>query len=116
MEILHGGRRSGKTIALIEYAHKHNLYIVCSSRQRVEHIAKTAEKLGLDIPFPISARELPLGRSFIEKVLVDDMEDILRVFVGKPIELITTSCEVREIGCKEGLDCEDVYRDRNKKY
>lgn len=92
--IIGGRRQCGKTTELIKIAHEEHLYIVCASRQRVNHISKLAREMELDIPLPISVDELPLRSPFIKKVLIDDIEDILSYVIGKPIYQGTSSMEL----------------------
>lgn len=98
MKILRLDRRQGKTTTLIKMAHKEKLYIVCATRQRAEYISKMAMEMDLNIPFPITVGEIRstngIKSRFIDKVLIDDMEDVLRVFIGKDVELATTSVPV----------------------
>lgn len=88
---------SGKTTQLIKMAHRENLYIVCANQQRVTEIVRLAKKMEMDIPFPLTAEELPLRSSYIKEVLVDDIEDVLQYLIRKPIKMATTSMTVKEI-------------------
>lgn len=94
MQILRADRGQGKTVELVRQSNKDWQYIICKDENRLNIIAKTAEKLGLDIPHPITINELPLRSPHIKGVLMDDMEDILEAIVGKPIDLASTSCQV----------------------
>ena len=94
MKILNLDRRKGKTTELIKLSNEKWLYIICLDRQRAEHISNMAMDMKLDIPFPITMRELPLRSNFIKEVLIDDMEDILSCLIQKPVLYATTSCEV----------------------
>lgn len=99
MIIVKAKRGKGKTTELIKMSNKEWKYIVCKDRQRVDVIMEIAERLGLDIPFPITVKELPLSKgSFIESVLIDDIEDVLPLLIGKRVDIITTSCEIKGIG------------------
>lgn len=98
MKIIRGNRGQGKTTELVKISNREWKYIVCKDMQRVNVIVGTADKLALDIPYPITVRELPISpRSFIKSVLIDDIEDILPLLIGKGIEYITTSSEVLSI-------------------
>lgn len=97
MIILSAVRGKGKTTELIRIANKEWLYIICKDRQRVDVIVKKAEELGLDIPFPITAKELPLRSPHIKSVLVDDIEDVLEYIIQKKIDFATTSCEINNV-------------------
>lgn len=95
MKIIRADRGQGKTIELVKMSNKEWKYIVCRDTQRVDVIVGIADELGLDIPYPITVRELPLSQgTFIQSVLIDDIEDILFCLIGKPVDYITTSCEV----------------------
>jgi hypothetical protein len=94
MKIIAGGRSSGKTTKLVKISNKEWKYIICSDKSRVDNIVRTAEKLGLDIPFPITVDELPLNGRFIKSVLIDDIEDVLKLIIRKNIDFSTTSCEI----------------------
>ena len=100
MKILKANRREGKTTELVKLSNKEWKYIVCMNRQRVEVIVETARKLGLDIPFPITIKELPIRSPYIKSVLLDDLEDVIRYMIGKNIDIATTSCEIKEINNK----------------
>lgn len=118
MKIIAGGRSSGKTTELVKISNKEWKYIICSDKSRVGNIIRTAEKLGLDIPFPITVDELPLNGRFIKSVLIDDIEDVLKLIIRKNIDFSTTSCEIIKgdnimndciwayiLGCKDCNNC-----------
>jgi hypothetical protein len=94
MKILRIDRGKGKTTELVKLSNKEWLYIVCRDRERAKVIVDVAKFLLLDIPFPITLRELPLRSPHIKTVLVDDMEDLLEAVIGKHIEFGTTSSEM----------------------
>lgn len=95
MKIIRADRGQGKTTELVKMSNKEWKYIVCKNIQRVDVIVGIADKLGLDIPYPITVRELPVSQySYIESVLIDDIEDVLHLFIGRPVDYITTSCEI----------------------
>lgn len=95
MKIIRADRGQGKTTELIKKSNKEWKYIVCADRKRVEFIADMAREMGLDIPYPIAIRELPLSQgSFIESILINDIEDVLQYLIGKKVDYITTSCEI----------------------
>lgn len=97
MKIIRANRGQGKTTELIKKSNRDWKYIVCKDTQRVDVIVETADKLGLDIPYPITIKELPISRgSFIKSVLIDDIEDVLQYLIGKRVDYVTTSCEVVE--------------------
>lgn len=95
MKIIRADRGQGKTTELVKISNRDWKYIVCKDTQRVDVIVETADRLGLDIPYPITVRELPISRgTFIRSVLIDDIEDILFWLIGKPVDCVTTSCEI----------------------
>ena len=98
MRIIRANRGGGKTTELVKESNREWKYIVCKDQQRLDIIMETANHLGLDIPFPITVRELPISRgSFIKSVLIDDLEDILPMFIGRHIDIATTSCEIKDL-------------------
>lgn len=98
MKILRADRGQGKTTELVKMSNKEWKYIVCRDTQRVDVIVEIANKLGLDIPYPITIKELPISQgSYIKNVLIDDIEDVLKYIVGREIDYATTSCEVEKL-------------------
>lgn len=98
MRIIRANRGGGKTTELVKESNREWKYIVCKDQQRLDVIMETANHLGLDIPFPITVRELLISsRSFIKTVLIDDFEDILPMFIGRSVDTVTTSCDIEEI-------------------
>lgn len=92
-----GGRKAcGKTTALIKKASTEHLYIVCASKERVRYVSDMARELGLDIPFPISLSELPLN-GCMKEILVDDVEDVLSVLIGRRVVGASTSMELKSL-------------------
>lgn len=93
--IIGGGRRCGKTVELIRIAKAEDLYILCSNKRRAEGIYRQARDMGLEIRYPITASELPMRTQHVREVLVDEMEDVLQMFIGKPIHTASTSFEMK---------------------
>ena len=58
MKIIRADKGKGKTTELVKISNREWKYIVCRDTQRVDVIVETANKLGLDIPFPITIKEL----------------------------------------------------------
>lgn len=103
MKIIKAHRGQGKTTELIKRSNKEWKYIICADIKRVELISTMARGLGLDIPYPIAVRELPLSNgSFIKSVLIDDIEDVLQCLIGKKVDCITTSSEIIQLE-REGI-------------
>lgn len=95
MKIIRAGRGQGKTTELIKKSNEEWKHIICADRKRVKNIVKMAEKMGLDIPYPITISELPLSKGQkMDGVLIDDIEDILQYLIDKRVDYVTTSCEV----------------------
>lgn len=96
--IIRKDRHKGKTTELIKIANKENKYIICATMQRAELINKMAMDMKLDIPFPITVGEIVRNKGirspFVNSVLVDDMEDVLGLFIQKPIDVMTTSMKI----------------------
>ena len=77
----------GKTLKLIQECYYRNredkgnyTYILVADMKRAMQIRNFARKKGYDIPFPITAPEIIIGKlhgSFIRHLLVDDADDIL---------------------------------------
>ena len=98
VKIIRADRGQGKTTKLVKMSNKEWKYIVCKDTQRVDVIVKIANKLGLDIPYPITIRELPISQgSYIKSVLIDDIEDVLPYIIGRRIDYATTSCEIEKL-------------------
>ena len=104
MKIIRADRGQGKTTKLVKMSNREWKYIVCKDTQRVDVIVDVANKLGLDIPYPITIRELPISRgSYIESVLIDDIEDILPYIIGRMVDYATTSCEIEDLKEQDDL-------------
>lgn len=98
MKIISADRGQGKTTKLVEISSKKWKYIVCKDKQRVDVIIKTAERLGLDIPYPITIRHLPISQfSRIKSVLIDDIEDVIQCVIGRRVDYATTSCKIERM-------------------
>jgi len=98
VRIIRADRGQGKTTKLVKMSNKEWKYIVCKDTQRVDVIIGVANKLGLDIPYPVTIRELPISQhSYIQSVLIDDIEDVLQYIIGRSIDYATTSCEIEKL-------------------
>lgn len=98
MEILRLNKGEGKTTELIKLSNESWTYILCRDTQRVDNIVKRAGELNIDIPYPITIRELPLSSgSRINSLLIDDVEDVLEALLRKKVDMVTTSSEVIDI-------------------
>lgn len=97
MKIINMGRGQGKTKRLIQYSSINNVPIVCWSRQHCKIIKEQAKEMNLIIPEPIVAENQyiqPCGGIRHEKVVIDDLEFVLRILTGSDVDLVTTSCEM----------------------
>lgn len=95
-EVIGGGRMCGKTVALIKRASEENLYILCANKHMAKLIFNQAQDMGLDIPFPITPDDLPI-RGYMDKVLIDEVEQVLRQLIGKHIAGMSTSYELKKL-------------------
>ena len=97
MKIVNMRRGQGKTTRLILYSSVNKVPIVCWSRQHCKIIKEMAEEMKLKIPEPIIAENQdiqPYGSIRYDKVIVDDLEFVLKKLIGSDVELATTSCEM----------------------
>lgn len=54
--------------------------------------------MGLDIPSPLTVRELPLKRDQrMDSVLIDDADFVLSLLINRNVDYITTSCDIEKI-------------------
>ena len=99
MQMIMGGRRSGKTAELIKRSAESGIYIMVSSRARASQIADQARSMGLDIPFPVTLEEYYKSRGFAgssirrDGVYIDDVEAVLRRMLPE-IEVKTFTCTI----------------------
>ena len=81
MKVILKARNAGKTIELIKLSAKNGGYIICRSMEEASGIQKTAIKMGLSIPFPISWDEFIKKRYYakgIKSFLIDNADDLLQ--------------------------------------
>lgn len=99
-------RQSGKTTELVKESNKHWMYVICADEKRKIYILEIANRLGVDIPNPITAREIlasnGLHSPHIKEVLVDDLGDVLSALINKHVAVATHTGKV-DIGL-------DVYK------
>lgn len=99
-------RQSGKTTELIKESNKHWTYIICANEKRKQYIVDVANRLGVDIPNPITANEVLASKGlqspWIKEVLVDDLGDVLSALINKHVAVATHTGKV-DIGL-------DVYK------
>lgn len=80
MNIIFGGRRTGRTTQIIRRAHELNAYILVSNRNRALSIRKQADEMGLKgLLFPVTLAELLRCKNtgFVRDILIDDADDLL---------------------------------------
>lgn len=80
MNIIVGGRGSGKTVKLIELSIKMNAYILVSDHRRAVNVKQMAVKMGYpQMLFPITYREFWNQRNtgYVKRLLIDDADDLL---------------------------------------
>ena len=82
MRLIIKGRASGKTAQMIYTSESTGIPIATYGSDRVENIKMMAEKMGCDIPEPITYYELAnnhhRGLSLYKSVLADDVDSILQ--------------------------------------
>ncbi len=74
-------------------AAEENLYIVCSDRKEVCRVSDQADKMGLDIHFPLTFTEFLDGRytgRFIDGFVIDNAEYLISTLaMGAPVKAIS---------------------------
>ena len=88
MKIIYKKRASGKTTEIVKLSAKTQIPIICASYATVIRAKEIAQDLGLVIPEPIAIKDYKPHS--IDKILVDDAEDVLKKLLGN-IEAITIS-------------------------
>ena len=72
-----GERASGKTTELIRDAHFTGLPIVVFNQQRKEQVLKMAKEMRMDVTVHTVGNLKEMGASKPDRVMVDDLEDVL---------------------------------------
>lgn len=98
MEIMQMNRGGGKTTYLIKKSAEFKYPIICCSETQRRIIKDTAKEMGLDIPDPISfssinSKEKLRGLNCFDKLLIDDLEYVLKILFGKDIYAATVTCD-----------------------
>ena len=96
-KILQGGRRSGKTLALIQESARTGIYIMVANRERALQLSNQAREMGYNIPFPVTIQEWlqspnRFSGSIIrrEGIYIDDVDDVFRtIFWPLKINAVT---------------------------
>ena len=92
MKIFNMERGSGKTTLLIIISHFTNARIITTSNQTAKYTKVLAQKMNFSIPEPKSWLDYTHGsfnRGRREKILIDDLDSILRMLFGQEIMAIT---------------------------
>lgn len=95
-ELIVRSRQGGKTTELIRRAAETGGYIVCTDRRRARQIAEHARKMGLTIPFPITAGEWHRNayyRPGVSGLLFDDLDRIIQGMTTVPVLAATWTAE-----------------------
>ena len=85
MKIINLGRGEGKTTRLIYASEFNNVPILCATSMQKEHIQRKAYEYGLEIPKPITVRDIVTNRcvrQFDNGVLVDEAPFVLEVLLS----------------------------------
>ncbi len=98
-QMILGGRRTGKTTQLINLSAENGRYILVRNMQEASQIAKLANELGVNIPYPITVQEIVVGKLEGSSVLrdglyVDNALDVLEQILGT--EIVTASILIGE--------------------
>ena len=100
-EIIVRSRQGGKTTELIRRAAESGGYIVCSDQRRARQIADHARKMGLDIPFPLTAGEWQRRDYYqpgVRGLLFDDLDRIIQGMSSVPVLAATWTADDSEPG------------------
>ena len=98
MEIIQTNRGKGKTIYLIKKSAELKYPIICCNETQRIIIKNTAKEMRLDIPDPISfnsinSKEKLRGLNHFDKLLIDDLECVLKRIFDKDIYAATMTCD-----------------------
>jgi len=94
MEIIYGGRGSGKTTKLIQESATTGAVIVCHSQWYIGTILDMAKRSKLEIPVPITYQDLISQRWLGKKIgsfLIDDVDMFIEYVALKPVKICTFS-------------------------
>jgi hypothetical protein len=95
MQVIIGGRQTGKTTRLIKEcaeaeARGEVSYIVCHSGQEARRIAQIAKEKGLQIGFPLTYDEFLKGQySSISQLYIDNVDMLIRYISRIRVEAVT---------------------------
>jgi hypothetical protein len=93
MDILNLGRGKGKTTYLLMKSHMTQIPILTATISSKDYIKIEAERIGLDIPEPLSVKDLvgdnSRGKIKPYRLLVDEMPAVLQAVLGITIDTAT---------------------------
>ena len=95
-DVIVGPRQNGKTTELIKLSAERNEYIIVSTLDMAQIVAKQARDMGLRIPYPVAFCQLPCQSRFIGEVLVDESQRILEQVIGKPVDVMAVHGSLRK--------------------
>ena len=111
MRVIVGGRRTGKTMAMIQLSHFTGMPILTPSCITADYITRSAREMGLKIPKPIPFADAMKQRHRMDgqhRVLIDDLEACL-IYMGISPECVTAN-EI-EVFTQEVNDNADASKD-----
>ena len=87
------GRGQGKTYDLIKISAEQQIPILTINS--VQYILETAKSMGVEIPKPITLKELNLAqyRNSNKPILVDNAEYVLQALLARPIHALSMNCQ-----------------------
>jgi len=99
MKIIYGGRKTGKTTALIEMCDEATRngelsYIVCGNVRNAQIIMQKAKEMGKDIPFPITYDEFMRHQYAgvnIKKFFFDNADRFIQCLTNVEIAVLTVN-------------------------
>lgn len=131
MEVITGGRRSGKTVELIKRSAETGFYILVRDHARAEDLFKLAKQLGYSIPYPVTSEEYfrtEFRGSCIRRdgLYIDNIDEIIQQFLrGIEVRAITATPTIhlnpnkkpyeRFLPCTCGCNRRDLWN-RNDRY
>lgn len=95
MKVICKARRAGKTTDIIKACKEYGGYIVCRNHEECYRVAKVAQEIGVNIPFPMSYDEFLNGLYYIPgtKCLhIDDIDMLLQQISKVPIHTVSITC------------------------
>ena len=94
MKIISLPRRAGKTTVAIKESAKTGKYILVLNKQQARSLFTQSQKLGLNIPFPITLDKILDNKSlWVKEIIVDEAGIILEHLLGRNITMITITEE-----------------------